>query len=119
VSSNCVIAALPLCKHPDDEDLFVLGFDGVLAEDATITSVAAPVIEVVEGTDAGPDLAVDDEEATTAAYVTDRGVTIPIARGVQFFVSDGLDGVTYKVTLTVTTDTGAVRSGAALIEVHA
>lgn len=114
---NCVTADDPICKHPSDQDNFVLGFDDVIGADQEVSSVDAATVEVVEGTDGSNTLEVSDEEPTAEAVVTDKGKTIPAARGVQFTLVGGEPDVTYKVTLTVTTDSGAVRAGAVFVEV--
>jgi hypothetical protein len=114
---NCVTAPDPICKHPADEDNFVLGFDDVLGTGQEIDSIDTALVEVVEGTDGSNTLEVSDEQATAADVVTDKGKTISAGRGVQFALLGGEPDVTYKVTLTVTTDTGAVRAGAVFVEV--
>lgn len=65
-----------------------------------------------------PRLLITDEDVNSVTMFNDDGTSIAVGEGVFFTVAGGRNGVDYRITVDVTTDTDNVRTGVLPLEVR-
>ena len=58
------------------------------------------------------------DKATTPPLVIDDDMLLPSGDGVQYYISGGVDNVTYEVTVVMNTNQGQVREDAVIVTIR-
>ena len=94
---SCVTAPQIRCKHPDATKTLVVSFDKVI--DTGVLLTGTPTVDEEETTDL-----IISNIAINSVTVTVLKKPVAAGRAVLFSCAGGVDGVTYSIKITVSTD---------------